>query len=175
MKDRQTLLATLHQEGRAVLVSESPRETELIGEAVGRVAPAGTVVALEGPLGAGKTLFVRGIARGLSVPDLSVVTSPTFVLLQEYTGGRMPLFHFDCYRLKRAEELLDLGFEEYVAQGICAIEWADRVRAILPDDVLWIVLEHGGPEQRRILIRPTGPKSQQMICGALEQVGQVSG
>ena len=95
--------------------TETPQETEALGEALGRVLPPGSVVAYTGGLGAGKTAVTRGLARGLGIQDR--VTSPTYTIVNEYEGGRLPLFHFDWYRLSDAEELFDIGWEDYLSRG----------------------------------------------------------
>ena len=123
--------------------------TVALGRRIGERLGPGTVVGLVGTLGAGKTHLTRAIAEGLGVPDGRVVTSPTFVLIQEY-DGRLPVYHFDVYRLADAGMFLDLGAAEYLGgDGVCVIEWADRVRDWLPDDTLWIELEITGSESRR--------------------------
>ena len=123
--------------------------TAALGRRLGERLGPGAVVGLVGTLGAGKTHLTRAIAEGLGVPDGRVVTSPTFVLIQEY-DGRLPVYHFDVYRLADAGAFLDLGAAEYLGgDGVCLIEWADRVRDWLPDDTLWIELEITGPESRR--------------------------
>lgn len=115
-------------------ISNSPTETEALGEALAARLTAGTVVAFTGDLGAGKTAFTRGLARGLGVPDR--VTSPTFTIVNEY-GGRLPLFHFDMYRLGSSDELFDIGWEDYLARGgVCAVEWSEIVSDALEDGVL---------------------------------------
>ena len=102
------------------LISNSPAETEEAGETLARRLTPGAVVAFTGDLGAGKTAFIRGLARGLGVEER--VTSPTFTIVNEYLGGRVPLFHFDLYRLGSAEELYDIGWEDYLARGgVCAV------------------------------------------------------
>ena len=108
-------------------LTHSPEETEALGEALGRRLRGGEIVAYYGDLGAGKTAFTRGLARGL---DISArVTSPTYTIVNEYTGGRLPLFHFDMYRLGSAEELFDIGWEDYLARdGVCAVEWSENVQ-----------------------------------------------
>src|SRR3954451_5095038 len=107
------------------LTSHNPAETEALGEAWGRVAPSGLVIGLSGDLGAGKTQLVKGLARGLGITDR--VHSPTFTLVNIYTGGRLPLFHLDLYRLETREQILSAGFEEYrEPAGVAVIEWAER-------------------------------------------------
>jgi tRNA threonylcarbamoyladenosine biosynthesis protein TsaE len=108
------------------LISHSPAETELLGEKFGRAARRGLVIALSGELGAGKTQFVRGVARGLEISGR--VHSPTFTLVNEYGGGRLKLFHLDLYRLETAEQIFSAGVEEYLSpDGVSVIEWAERL------------------------------------------------
>jgi len=110
----------------ATYISHSPAETEALGEKLGRVAQRGLVIALSGDLGAGKTQFVRGLARGLGVAGR--VHSPTFTLVNEYGGGRLPLFHLDLYRLETAEQIRSAGIEEFLSpEGVSVIEWAERI------------------------------------------------
>lgn len=107
-------------------ITHSPEETENLGEALGRRLPAGTVLAYRGELGAGKTAFTRGLARGLGFTE--PVTSPTYTIVNEYLGGRLPLFHFDMYRLHSADDLWDIGWEDYLDRGgVCAVEWSENV------------------------------------------------
>ena len=104
-------------------ITNSPQETEALGQKLGQMLPAGTVIAYRGDLGAGKTAFTRGLARGLGIQD--PVTSPTYTIVNEYLGGRVPLFHFDMYRLHSADDLFDIGWDDYLErQGICAVEWS---------------------------------------------------
>ena len=107
-------------------ITHSPEETENLGEALGRRLPAGTVLAYRGELGAGKTAFTRGLARGLGCTE--PVTSPTYTIVNEYLGGRLPLFHFDMYRLRSSDDLWDIGWEDYLDRGgVCAVEWSENV------------------------------------------------
>jgi tRNA threonylcarbamoyladenosine biosynthesis protein TsaE len=118
----------------------------------------GAVVALVGPLGAGKTHLVRAVAEGLGVKESSVVNSPTFVLIQEYMG-RLPIYHFDAYRLRSAADFFDLGIQEYFeGQGVCLVEWADRVEPCLPAEHLRVSIEITGETTRRFDVEPKGPK-----------------
>ena len=106
--------------------THSEGETEALGEALAKRLQPGTVIAFTGDLGAGKTAFTRGLARGLGVTER--VTSPTFTIVNEYEGGRLPLFHFDMYRLASSEELFDVGWEDYLHRGgICAVEWSENI------------------------------------------------
>ena len=129
-------------------ITNSPAETEAVGAALGAVIPAGTVLAYRGDLGAGKTAFTRGLARGLGYGE--PVTSPTYTIVNEYLGGRLPLFHFDMYRLGSADDLWDIGWEDYLDRnGVCAVEWSENVREAL-EDPMTVCIEKLGVDQRRI-------------------------
>ncbi len=131
-------------------VTNSERETEELGARLARRLEPGAVVAFTGDLGAGKTAFTRGLARGLGVPDR--VTSPTFTIVNEYEGGRLPLFHFDMYRLVSSEELFDIGWEDYLVRGgVCAVEWSENVSDALEEDVISVEICRGEAESRRII------------------------
>ena len=120
-----------------MLISNSAAETEEAGARLARELHAGQVLALTGDIGAGKTQFVKGIARSLG--NVDVVVSPTFTLVHEYCGGRLPLFHFDFYRLENVEALRSLDFEEYIfGKGVSVIEWANRFPAAIPPHARWI-------------------------------------
>ena len=107
-------------------ITNSPSETEAVGAALAKVLKSGTIIAYRGDLGAGKTAFTRGLARGLGVKE--PVTSPTYTIVNEYLGGTMPLFHFDMYRLGSEDELFDIGWEDYLDRaGVCAVEWSENV------------------------------------------------
>ena len=131
-------------------VSNSVEETEDLGfRLAGKLLP-GTVVAFTGDLGAGKTAFTRGLARGLGIEDR--VTSPTFTIVNEYEGGRLPLFHFDLYRLSCADELFDIGWEDYLARGgVCAVEWSENVSDALEEDVISVKICRGEADVQRII------------------------
>ncbi len=112
----------------------SPAETEQLGEKLASKLTGGAVLALRGDLGAGKTAFTRGLARGLGYAG--AVTSPTFTIVNEYEGGRLPLFHFDLYRLSSSDELWDIGWEDYLDRGgVCAVEWSERASELLENAV----------------------------------------
>ena len=130
--------------------THSPAETEKIGEALGNILPAGTVIAYRGDLGAGKTAFTRGLARGLGYKE--AVTSPTYTIVNEYLGGRLPLFHFDMYRLASAEDLWVIGWEDYLDRnGVCAVEWSENVEEAL-EGAVSVTIERLGEADRRISI-----------------------
>ncbi len=122
-----------------MFISRSAEETFAAGAACGRTAERGAVLALTGDLGAGKTHFAKGFVAGIG--SKAEVTSPTFTLLHEYEGGRLPVYHFDFYRLDSADAVLRLGFDDYLESGgVCLIEWADRFRELLPAASQWIAL-----------------------------------
>ena len=131
-------------------ITNSPEETEALGAALGRILPGGTVIAYRGDLGAGKTAFTRGLAQGLGYRDM--VTSPTYTIVNEYLGGRLPLFHFDMYRLRSAEDLWDIGWDDYLDRGgICAVEWSENVEEAMEDPVT-VTIEKLGDTSRRITV-----------------------
>lgn len=132
----------------------SPSETEALGAALGQIVPPGTVIAYRGDLGAGKTAFTRGLARGLGCGD--IVTSPTYTIVNEYLSGRLPLFHFDMYRLGSSQELWDIGWEDYLDRnGICAVEWSEHVADAM-EDALWVRIEVLSETERRITLEGGG-------------------
>lgn len=130
--------------------TNSPLETEALGEALAERLMPGAVIAYTGDLGAGKTAFTRGLARGLGVNER--VTSPTFTIVNEYEGGRMPLFHFDMYRLGSSDELYDIGWEDYLSRGgVCAVEWSEIVDDALEADTIRIDIRRGNSDDQRII------------------------
>ena len=132
------------------LRTNSPAETETVGEAIGKILPAGAVIAYRGDLGAGKTAFTRGLARGLGCGER--VTSPTYTIVNEYLGGRLPLFHFDMYRLASSDDLWDIGWEDYLERGGgCAVEWSENVADAMEDAIV-VTIEKLGEDARRITI-----------------------
>lgn len=131
-------------------ITKSPEETERLGERLGKTLRGGEVIAYLGDLGAGKTAFTRGLARGLGISMR--VTSPTYTIVNEYTGGRLPLFHFDMYRLGSSDELFDIGWEDYLLRGgVCAVEWSENVRDAM-EDAITVSIEKTDDETRRITI-----------------------
>ena len=131
-------------------LTNSPVETEAVGAALGAIIPAGTILAYKGDLGAGKTAFTRGLARGLGCTDL--VTSPTYTIVNEYLSGRLPLFHFDMYRLASSDDLWDIGWEDYLDRnGVCAVEWSENVEDAM-ENAIYITIEKLSEDGRRITI-----------------------
>ncbi len=137
-----------------VFLSNSPKETFSYGKLLGEQAEKGEIYCLQGDLGAGKTLFAQGFALGLGVTEL--VSSPTFTLIQEYSGGRFPLFHFDVYRLEEEEEMFEIGYEDYFyGDGVCLVEWAGNVEGLIPREAVWVKMERDmakGNDFRKIII-----------------------
>ena len=128
----------------------SPAETEAVGERLASRLKPGAVIAYCGDLGAGKTAFTRGLARGLGCGEM--VTSPTYTIVNEYLSGRMPLFHFDMYRLASSDDLWDIGWEDYLERGgVCAVEWSENVTDAM-EGAIWVRIEKTGDESRRITI-----------------------
>ena len=138
------------------ILSSSPEATAALGESWGREAQSGLVIALSGDLGAGKTQLVKGLARGLEVTMR--VHSPTFTLVNEYVGGRLPLFHLDLYRLETRTQIIGAGLEEYFYDpvGVSVIEWADRFPELIPKNAAWIRFEMKN-ETGRVITRSTYP------------------
>ena len=131
-------------------LTNSPEETEKIGAALGKILNPGTVLAYRGDLGAGKTAFTRGLARGLGYAE--PVTSPTYTIVNEYLGGRLPLFHFDMYRLRSSDDLWDIGWEDYLDRGgVCAVEWSENVDDAM-EDAVYVTIHKTGETSRRIEI-----------------------
>ena len=165
---RRALTSTLPWE----LVSISHQHTARLGQVIGRVLRGGETIALYGPLGAGKTALVQGIAQGLGVPP-TAVNSPTFVVIREYDQGRLPLAHVDLYRMRSPRELESTGLIEYFSgQTVTAIEWADKGSAMLPPDRIEIALNHRAARSRTIHLSVTGPKSDRVLARARMQYGK---
>lgn len=151
--------------------SHSPGDTAALGEMLGQFSETGQCIALDGPLGAGKTQLVRGIAAGALVADLTLVSSPTYVLLNIYQAGAgagaKTVFHLDAYRTSGAGEFAELGFDELLEQGgIVVVEWAEKVAGLLPRDHLHINLEHAGDMvsgERRLALQTGGPLSAAVL------------
>ena len=132
------------------IITNSPTETEAAGADLARTLGPGAVIAFTGDLGAGKTAFTRGLARGLGVEER--ITSPTFTIVNEYDGGRLPLFHFDMYRLASAEELFDIGWEDYLARGgVCAVEWSENIQEALEEGTIRVDIRRGDHDDQRII------------------------
>mgnify|MGYP001225354460 CR=1 FL=1 len=139
--------------------SKSESDTEHLAKGLAEAAYPGAVIALDGDLGAGKTFFSKAFARGLGVRE--VVNSPTFTIIKEYKGLKLPLYHMDVYRIS-LEEAEELGLDEYFyGSGVCLIEWARQIDELLPEDRLHIELIRHGENERRIELSPRGHRSEQ--------------
>ena len=133
-----------------IFYTNAPEETVALGEKLAKALKPGTVIAFRGDLGAGKTAFTRGLALGLGASDR--VTSPTYTIVNEYLSGKMPLFHFDMYRLHSADDLFDIGWEDYLERGgVCAVEWSENVDDALENPIT-VTIEKLGEDARRITI-----------------------
>ena len=131
-------------------ITHSPEETRALGCKLAQALWGGAVVAFTGDLGAGKTAFVSGMAEGLGIEER--VTSPTFTIVNEYEGGRLPLFHFDMYRLGSADELFHIGWEDYLARdGVCAVEWSENVEEALDGDTVRVDIARGEDDNTRVI------------------------
>lgn len=145
-------------------VTSTPDQTADAGAALGAVVRPGTVIGLVGDLGAGKTLFVQGLARGIGVPGQTRVVSPTFALINVYPGGRLPLHHADLYRLEREVELDEIGLDEVMrGDGVVAVEWADRFD-VLPADALHVSIRVDSETERTIEAAASGPASEAVLA-----------
>lgn len=153
-RDFLIFISKLNQTGRAVAETESPEETFVLGRMLGELGRPGQVYGLSGELGAGKTLFTQGFAGGLGIAG--PVNSPTFTILQEYEGGKLPFYHFDVYRIEDVEEMEEIGYEDcFYGQGVCLVEWADLIQEILPEDSIQVRIDKDlqrGFEYRRISV-----------------------
>lgn len=137
-----------------IIETNSAKETFLLGEKLGRQARAGQIYTLNGDLGVGKTVFTQGVAKGLGINE--PVNSPTFTIIQEYEGGRLPFYHFDVYRIGDIEEMEEIGYDDYFfGEGVCLIEWAELIEELLPENIISITIEKNpekGFDYRKITI-----------------------
>ena len=137
-----------------VIETWKPQETFELGRRMGERAQAGQIICLEGDLGVGKTVFTQGFAEGLGIRE--PVNSPTFTILQQYEEGRLPLYHFDVYRIGDVEEMEEIGYEDcFYGEGVCLIEWPSRILEILPDHITWVEIAKDlekGFDYRRIRV-----------------------
>jgi tRNA threonylcarbamoyladenosine biosynthesis protein TsaE len=151
----------------ACLVTRSGEETVALGARLGRLLAPGDFIALVGELGAGKTQFAKGIAVGLEVDSDTPVTSPTYTILNIYQG-RIPLYHFDLYRLHGPEDVAELGFEEYFSgRGACVVEWAERLAEEVPVDLLTVTLSHVEADTREVSFAASGARAAELLARLL--------
>ena len=145
-----------------VIETHDPEETFEVGRTIGMNAKPGQIYTLTGDLGVGKTVFTQGVAAGLGITE--PVNSPTFTIIQEYEDGRLPLYHFDVYRIGDLEEMEEIGYDDYFfGQGICLIEWAELIEEILPEKRIEVTIEKDlekGFEYRKITIEERGEKTE---------------
>ena len=148
---------------RVVFQTKSPSETIRIGKNIGSVLLPGDVVALVGELGTGKTQFIKGLAAGVGVGKPPYISSPSFTLINEY-AGKVPFYHIDLFRLKSEKEAEELGLEEYFqGGGITAIEWADKIPSLLPEEILWINIRYTGKNTRSFEMIGKGKRDEDLI------------
>ncbi len=132
------------------MITESEEETHQLAKSIAEELQPGDVLCLNGPLGAGKTQFVKGLASYFGI-DPATVQSPTFTLIHEYEG-RLPIYHFDCYRMENPEEALEIGAEEYFyREGVSVIEWPEKIMPFIPEHSRWINIESLGPQKRKFI------------------------
>jgi tRNA threonylcarbamoyladenosine biosynthesis protein TsaE len=151
----------------ATFISKSPAETEAIGRQFAEQIGVGSVLALKGDLGSGKTVFVKGLVAGLG--SSADVTSPTFTIVHEYQGGRVPIYHFDFFRLENRESVERLGLDDYFfGDGVSLIEWADRFPELIPQQARWIMFEIKSENERTIIIQGRAVSNPPLASGGLE-------
>ncbi|MBW4054829.1 MAG: tRNA (adenosine(37)-N6)-threonylcarbamoyltransferase complex ATPase subunit type 1 TsaE [Proteobacteria bacterium] len=145
------------------ITSGSPRETELLGSRIGSLLRPGSFLALRGDLGGGKTCLTRGVVASLAPQSVHLVASPTYAIMNCYPGDP-PVYHFDFYRLTDDDDIAELGFEEYFyGDGICVVEWSERLVELLPSDVLTLQFEYKEEERRLITLTSSGQKSDVVL------------
>jgi tRNA threonylcarbamoyladenosine biosynthesis protein TsaE len=145
------------------ITTNSSGETEQLGAAIGSLLQPGSFLALRGDLGGGKTCFTRGVVSSLAPQSNGLVASPTYAIMNCYPGST-PVYHFDFYRLTSEDDIAELGFEEYFyGDGVCVVEWSERLTEMLPPDVLTILFEYAGDDRRVITVTASGPKSDTIL------------
>lgn len=151
----------------ATFISNSPAETGAIGQRLAEEIGTGSILALKGDLGSGKTVFVKGLVAGLG--SRADVTSPTFTILHEYRGGRLPVYHFDFFRLEERQSIMRLGLDDYFfGDGVSVIEWADRFSELIPQQARWILFEIKSENQRVITVQGRAVSNPPFARGGLE-------
>jgi len=154
-----------------IVLSRSAAQTEEIGRMLGASLHAGVFLALHGDLGGGKTCFTRGVVAGHSPDSAHLVASPTYAIMNEYPGS-VPVYHFDFYRLTSADEIAELGFDDFfTGSGVCIAEWSERLGEMLPQDHLGITFEHAGDDHRRIRFESRGVNSCRLLANLMKQPG----
>lgn len=159
---------------KIIIESHGAAETRRLGRLIGQFLKPGSLVALAGELGSGKTQFIKGLARGLGVDRRYYVSSPSFVLVNEYPG-RIPLYHLDLYRLSEREDLEEIGLEEYLyGKGVTAVEWAEKATLFLPPQYIWVDIKWAGPNTRKLIIKAVGKNSVQVLEAIHTESGDVT-
>lgn len=155
-------MAPISNERTLDLVSHSAAQTQRWGARIGELLQPGDVICLEGELGSGKTCFVQGIGRGLEIAE--GIRSPTFILANEHRGGRLTLYHLDAYRIHSAREVWGIGLEDYLnSDGVCVIEWAEKLREFLPAERLWITFRYLGESKRGVVMHAQGARYEALL------------
>jgi tRNA threonylcarbamoyladenosine biosynthesis protein TsaE len=155
---------------KAEFLTNSPEETEELGRQLGSLLEQGAFLALRGELGGGKTCFTRGVVLAVAPESAHLVASPTFAIMNHYPG-RMPVYHFDFYRMAGEDDIVDLGFAEYLqGDGICIVEWSERLEALFPADHLRITFDYEGFERRRITLETRGAGSEILLSRLLSRI-----
>jgi tRNA threonylcarbamoyladenosine biosynthesis protein TsaE len=153
------------------MISNSPKETLRVGKVIAKYLLPGDIIFLSGSLGCGKTVMAKGIAAGLGV-DPADVTSSSFVLIREHSGGRIPFYHFDLYRLNKAQDIASLGYEEYFSgRGVSVIEWPQRLACLIPESYLKVELEYEGLSKRKMKLLASGERFRKLIRKINEDIG----
>ncbi|NTW99222.1 MAG: tRNA (adenosine(37)-N6)-threonylcarbamoyltransferase complex ATPase subunit type 1 TsaE [Geobacteraceae bacterium] len=157
---------------RLQITTNSPGETEQLGTVIGSLLQTGSFLALRGDLGGGKTCFTRGVVASLAPQSSGLVASPTYAIMNCYPGST-PVYHFDFYRLTCDDDIAELGFEEYFyGDGVCVVEWSERLEALLPPDVLTLLFEYAGDDRRLITLAGSGPNSDTVLEYLAEKLRQ---
>ncbi|KAA0895391.1 tRNA (adenosine(37)-N6)-threonylcarbamoyltransferase complex ATPase subunit type 1 TsaE [Oryzomonas rubra] len=150
--------------------TNSPGETEELGRQVGALLEQGAFLALRGELGGGKTCFTRGVVQAAAPESAHLVASPTFAIMNQYPG-RVPIYHFDFYRMAGEADIDDLGFTEYLqGEGVCIVEWSERLKDLLPADHLCITFRYDGDDRRRITLEARGASSEILLSRLLKRI-----
>jgi tRNA threonylcarbamoyladenosine biosynthesis protein TsaE len=151
-------------------LTNSPEETEALGRHLGALLGPGAFLALRGDLGGGKTCFTRGVVQAVAPESAHLVASPTFAVMNHYPG-RLPVYHFDFYRMAGEDDIADLGFAEYLhGEGVCIVEWSERLESLLPADHLRITFDYAGDERRRITLEARGPGPEILLSSLLSRI-----
>lgn len=157
-------MAFILDENSLDLISHSERQTKRLGARLGRLLRGGEVICLEGELGVGKTRFIQGVGQGMGITE--PITSPTFIMVNEYRAAEKPLtlYHIDLYRIEKLEETYTFGLEEYLyGEGVCLIEWAEKVKMLLPPERLWVRMRYLSESKRAILMQASGESYQALL------------